>query len=126
MSTGGDGLADVAAVTDATIRDYRHARGPGDAHRVEYRRHLRHTDATDNPCRADRTWPDADLHRIYAGVDQVFRPLCRRDIAGDHLDVPVLFDLANRLNHVLTVAMGRIDNDHIDVRFDECLDAGEI
>ena len=50
------------------------------------RRDLRHADAGDDPRRADRPGPDADLDRVGPGLDQGLRPFGGGDVAGDHVD----------------------------------------
>ena len=57
------------------------AGGGGFQHRGE----LRHADAGDHAGGADAARPDADLHRVGAGLDQRQRALRRGDVAGDDL-----------------------------------------
>src|SRR5205085_10162038 len=65
---GGNGLGDVAGVTDAAVGDDGHARRLRDADRVHDRADLRHADAGDDPRGADRARADADLYGVDAGV----------------------------------------------------------
>ena len=42
-----------------------------------------------------------------------------RHVAGDHLDVELPLDPPDRLDHVLAVAVGRVDDQHVDVGFEQ-------
>ena len=83
VGPGGERLGDVARVADAAVGDDRHPL-PADAlRRLVDRRDLRHAHARDDPRRADRPRPDADLDRVGPGVDQgpappPPSPRCRR------------------------------------------------
>ena len=61
--------------------------------RLVNRRDLRHADAGNDPRGADRARPDAHLHGVGPGGDQVAAALGRGHVAGDHVDVPLLLDL---------------------------------
>src|SRR5689334_24511794 len=49
-------------------------------------------------------------------------PICR-NVPRDDLNVPLLLDLPHSFQHVLAMAVRGIDNDDIDIRLDQCLDA---
>ena len=70
--------------------------------------------------------PMPTLTRVGAGVDQVPGGLGRGDVAGDHIDLEALFDLPDGLDDVLRVAVGGVDDDDVDLRFDQGLDPLEV
>ena len=83
----GERLDDVAAEADAAVGDDRHAVPRASARDVGDRGELRHADARDDPRRADRARARCPPSRASApGVDQVARPLGRRDVARDDVD----------------------------------------
>ena len=41
-------------------------------------------------------------------------PLGGRHVAGNHVDIPVLLDLADRFHHVGRMAVGTVDHQHVD------------
>ena len=69
--------------------------------------------------------PDADLHRVRAGLDQRLGRLGGRDVAGDHLDVEARLDRAHHLEHRARVAVRRVDDEDVDLLGDESLRALE-
>ena len=54
---------------------------------------LRHADAGDDPRRADRAGPDADLDRIRPRRHDRLGPFLRGHVAGDHVDGVAFLDL---------------------------------
>ena len=76
---------------------------------------LRHADAGDNPRGADRTRPDANLHRVGAGVDQGPGAVIGGDIAGDDLDpVGLPRQAPDGIGDLNRMAMGGVDHHHVD------------
>ena len=112
-------FGDVSRVANASVGDERDVRSADRLRRFVNRGDLRHTDAGDDPRRADRSRPDADFHRVGAGVDQVAASFARRHVAGHDVDVPALLDLADRLDHVGRVAVGAVDDQEVDVLGDQ-------
>ena len=119
VGAGGDRLGDVARRGDAAVGDHRHPCRIATSAHVEDRRDLRHADARDDAGRADRAGPDADLEAVGAGVDQRLGRLGGRDVAGDHLDVPLRLDPPHHLDDRARVAVRRVDDDHVDLGGDE-------
>ena len=76
-------------------------------------RHLRDTDARDDPRRAARPRPDAGLHRVGAGVDQRLRTVARRDVTGDELDRAARLDRADDVEHAGRMAVSRVDDEEV-------------
>src|SRR4029077_2200718 len=89
-------------------------------HRVHDSGELRHADARDNPCGADRARTDADLDRVRAGIDQRLGAFLRGDIAGDDLDrVGETLDAVDRLQHPRGVAVRGVNDDQVDTGVDQ-------
>ncbi len=97
VGAGGDRLGDIAGILDPAIGDDRDAVAGGGAGAVEDRGDLRHADPGDDAGRADRSWPDPNLHRVGAGGDQRLGCRCGGDVAGHHLDAVRALDLLDRL-----------------------------
>ena len=97
--------------------------GVGGARALHDRGDHRHADAGDDARRADRAGADADLHRVDAGVDQRLRALGGRDVAGDQVDVGETAggSRADHVEHALRVAVGGVDDQHVDVGGDQRL-----
>ena len=75
---------------------------------------------------ANRTWPDADLHRVCACINKSLYGICRRHIAGDDLHpVGKLLDAPYLGNDVGRMPMCGINNQHIDTCLDQQLGAPE-
>ena len=114
------GLGDVAGVADAAIGDDRHAAVGDPLSGLVDRRDLRHADAGDDPRRADRPGPDADLDRVRPGIDQGLRPFRRGHVAGDHVDLEPLLQFRRTVSITLRrMAVSRIDHQHIHARPDQ-------
>ncbi len=75
---------------------------------------LRSADGRHHPRRAHRARPDPDLDDVGAGGDEVARALGRDDVAGDdrHLGVEGAHR-AQGVDHLLLVAVGRVDDEHV-------------
>src|SRR6267142_2759556 len=69
---------------------------------------------------------DADFDRVSAGIHEIAGAFGGGDVAGDDLDVPLLFNLLDSLDDVFAVAVGGIDDDDIDIRLDEFFDACKV
>ena len=63
--------------------------------------------------------PIPHLDRVRARVDQRLRRLGGRDVAGDHLDVPLGLDTPHHLDDGQRVAVGGVDDEHVDLGGDE-------
>jgi len=83
------------------------------------RGNLWHADAGDDPRRADRTGPDADLYRVHARIQERLGPLDGRDVAGDHVDVEAFFQFLDRFDDVARMAMRRIHDEDIHFGVDQ-------
>ena len=111
--TGGQRLADVARVADATVGDQRDAVLQRFGHQVDGG-DLRHADAGDDARGADRARADADLHCVRAAVQQRQCGFAGADVATDDLHVrEVLLDPADAVQHALRVAVRGIHHDHV-------------
>ncbi len=97
----------------------RHAGRFGGLGGLVNRRDLRNADARNHPRRADRPGPDADFDGVGAGGDQVAASLGGGDVAGHDVDIPTLLDLLDRLDHVGRMAVGTVDDQHVDVFGDQ-------
>ena len=107
-------LGQIAGILDPAVGHDRHVGAQSCPHRVSNRRQLRHPHARNDPCRADGSWTDADLHRVGARLDQRPRAIVRGNIAGDDLDpVGLTFDALNSAGDVRIVAVGGVDHHHI-------------
>ena len=117
--TRGDRLRDVARRGDASVGD--HGNPVPDRHLgdVEDGRDLRHADAGDDAGGADRAGPDAGLQAVRAGVDQRLGGLAGGDVAGDQLDVELRLDPPHHLDDRARVAVGGVDDEHVDLGCDE-------
>ena len=114
---------DIARIADAAIGDQRNAILQCFGDHCD-RGDLRHTDASNNPRRADRTGADADLHRIRARIHQCERGVAGHDVAADHLHVrEILLDPCDAIKHALRMTVRGIDHDHVDARVDQRFDA---
>ncbi len=92
-------------------------------HGVHHRGDLGHTHTRHDPRGADRPRADADLDGVRPRLGQVDRPPGRRDVARDDLDIVLLFDRPDGVEHVLAVPVRGIDDEHIRARLDQRLDA---
>ena len=119
VGAGRDRLRDVARRGEAAVRDHRHVVLRGHPGAIVDRRDLRDADACDDARRADRARPHADLERVRAEVDQRLRRLGGRDVADDELDVEALLERAGHGQDVLGVAVGGVEDEHVDARLDE-------
>ena len=82
---------------------------------------LRYANACHNTRGADRAGADAYFHGVCACFGQRFGSGGGGDVAADHLNLgEVLFDPANAVNHALGVAVGGIDDDHVNAGFGQC------
>ena len=96
------------------VRAGRRARGLGD------RGDLGHARPGDDPGRADRARPHADLHRAHPRRDEVRRALVGAHVAGDHLEVGVRgLHLLHDVADALAVAVGGVHHQHVHLRLDE-------
>src|SRR5690606_21072175 len=85
VRAGDDGLGDVAGETNAAVSDQRHAGALGRRRDVRDCGDLRHADARDDACRANRTRADADLHAVGARLDERLGRFRGHDVAADDL-----------------------------------------
>ncbi len=114
-STSDDGLGQVTGEADTTIGDQRHTGASQRGGYVGHGADLRHANASDDTGGADRTRTDADLDTVCASLDQCQCSRTSGDVAADHLDFrEVLLDPAYAVDHALGVAMGGVDDDHVD------------
>src|SRR5690606_39075292 len=124
VRAGRDRLRDVAGVANAAVRDERHVRPLERGRDLGDRRDLRHADPGDDPRRADRARPDADLDGIGTRLDQRAGRFAGHDIAGNQLQVGIrALDLADTLEHTARMPVRGVDDDDVDARFDERRDA---
>src|SRR3569833_3284772 len=72
-------------VLQAAVGDHRDTVGPGGETRLVDGGDLRDADTGDHAGGADRARPDADLHRVHAGVDQRLGPGPGGDVPTDDL-----------------------------------------
>src|SRR4051794_31427161 len=122
LRAGGERLHGVARILDSTVGDDGHVARAVDG--VENGRELRNPDAGYHACRADRSRPDTDLHRVDTALDERAGALTRRDVPGDELDLgEPLTDIGRRVEDGLAVAVRRIDDDRVDPGIDERLGA---
>ncbi len=115
MGPGGDGLGHIARVANAAVGDERNAASWATWAASHDRGDLRHADAGNDPRRADRARPDADFHGVGPGGDQV--PAAASAVATFPATTSMSHSflmLANRFDHVGRMAVGTIDNQHID------------
>ena len=111
---GGDRLGQIAGKLDAAVGDRRHVRRRAGFDAFHDRRQLGHADACHHPRRADRARPDADFHGVGPGVDQGFRAVGRRDIAGDQLGgVAQPPDPLDRRQDAFGMAVRGIDDENV-------------
>ena len=83
---------------------------------------LRHADAGDDAGGADRARPDADLDGVDPGVDERLGAGAGGDVAADDLHVPgggVLLDPLDHLEQQAGVAVGGVDDEHVDPGVDQ-------
>ena len=85
------------------------------------RRDLGNADAGDDSRRANRPGPDAGLYRVRSRLGERLGGLGGGDVAGDDLDVEALLDPPHRVDHRVRVAVGGVDDEHVDVLLDEGL-----
>ena len=85
----------------------------GGARAVVDRGHLGHADSRDDARCANSSWSDPDLDRIGAGVDQCLGRLRGRDVAGDHLAVPLPLQSPHHLDDVARMAVRRVDDENV-------------
>ena len=113
--TGGDGFGQVAGEADTTIGNQRHAGAGQRGGDIGHGADLRYADAGDDTSGADGTRADADLDAVSAGFGEGLGGFASGDVAADHLDVrEVLLDPAHAVDHAFGVAVGSVDDDHID------------
>ena len=78
---------------------------------------LRHADTRDDPRRANRSGTDADLDHVDAGFDQCARALAGSDVAGGDVEIGITAaNLADDIEDIFRMAMGRVHRDQIDAR----------
>ena len=112
-------LGDVAAGPNAAVGNDWNA--VGCPSRVHDRGQLRDAHARDDPRRADRAGPNADLDGVGTGIDQCFRGIGRRDIARDDLRrVGERLHPLDCAGDVRVVAVGGVDDDAIASGVDQC------
>ena len=126
VGPGRERFGDVSRVANASVGDERCLGSLDRLRRFVNRGDLRHTDAGDDPRRADRSRPDAHFHRVGPGFDEVARSVARGHVAGHDVDVPPPLHLADRFDHVGRVAVGAIDDEEIDVLADQAAGPLEI
>ena len=120
VGAGGQRLDDVAAGAHAAVGDGRNIAFPAGGGAFQHGGELRHADPGHHARGADAARPDADLHRVGAGLDQCQRALGRGDVAGDHLHrVRLLLDRRHRVQHALGMAVRGIHHDHVHLGCDQ-------
>ena len=119
---GGNRLGQVAGVADSAVGDDRNPALLGHLGGLVNRGNLRNADAGNHPRGADRARPDADLHGVGPGGDQVLAPFGRGHVAGHDVDVPLLLDAPDGFDDVGRMAVGTVDHQHIDAFADQGLD----
>ena len=123
VGAGDQGLGDVAGVLQAAVGDDRHAGRAGRQPGLVDGADLRDADAGDDAGGADGARADADLDRVDTGVDQRLRAGAGGDVAADDLDavVPaeVLLHPGDHVEHGALVAVGGVDDEHVDAGVDE-------
>jgi hypothetical protein len=98
----GDRFGDVAREAHPAVRDQRYAAFLERARDVLDRGDLGNAHPGDDARGADRSRPDADLHRVGSGVDQRLGAVGRGDVSADHLRAArVLLDPAQPVDHAL-------------------------
>jgi hypothetical protein len=90
---------------------------------VHDRGDLGHPHAGDDAGGADRARADAHLDRVGPGGDERLGALFGRDVPGDDVDVVTPTNLLQGPDHVLAVAVGGVDDDHVDLGIDKRLHA---
>ena len=121
MRPGGNRLGDVAGVADAAVGDDGYLALLGHLRGFVNRRDLRNADAGNHPRGADRSRPDADLHGVGPGGDQILAPLGRRHVAGHDVDVPLFLNAPDGFDDVGRMPVGTVDHQHIDALADQGL-----
>jgi len=110
----GKRLDDVAGVADAAVGDDGHVASGGRLRTVEDRGDHRDADAGDHAGRADGSSPDADLHRIDAGVDERCRGFGGGDVAGNQIGVRELAaEPGDGINDALIVTVRGVHHEHV-------------
>ncbi len=90
--------------------------------RLVNRGDLRDADARNDPRGADRSRPDADLHGVGPGGDQILAPLGRGHVAGHDVDVPLLLNAPDGFDDVGRMPVGAVDHQHVHALADQALD----
>ena len=125
MSTGRNHLGDIARETDAAVGDHRYVGALEGLGNIGNRCHLRHADTGDDAGGADGTGTDTDLHGISPCSCEIYRSSSGGDVATDHGDMRIVsLDAAHLIDHELRMAVGSIDDDHVNTRLDDGSDAG--
>ena len=124
MRAGRDRFGEIAGIFDAAVGDHGRTGFARGLDRIHDRGELRHADAGHDPRGADRARPDAHLDGIRAGIDQRLGALGGRDIAGNHLHfIRQSLHPADRIEHMLRMAVRGVDHHQIDAGLDQPLRA---
>ena len=83
------------------------------------RRHLRDADARNHSGRADASRPLAELHRVRASIDEREGAVARRDVPGDQFHLVLGLEPADDVEHTVGMAVSGVDDEHVDLGFDE-------
>ena len=76
---------------------------------------LRHPNSGNDARRANAPGTDAHLHGIDAGFDEGLGPVCRGHVPGNHLQASeLLLRRADGIDDATVMAVGRVDDDHVD------------
>ena len=116
VGAGRDRLGDVPRRRHSAVGDDGDARV---ARALVDRGDLGHAYTRDDARRADRAWAYTHLHGVRPGVHQRLRRFRRRDVACDHLDVPLRLDALHHLRHSRRMTVRGVDDEHVDARVDQ-------
>ncbi len=115
VAARGDGLGEIAGVTDAAVGDERHTGALERLGHVGHGGDLGHAHAGHHAGGADGAGADAHLHRVGAGGHQVAGRLAGGDVAADDLQVgKLLLDPGHAVQHALGMAVGGVHHQYVD------------
>ena len=126
LSSGHQGLGDVARILQATVCDDRNAGFACGERRLVDRGDLGHADTGDDPCRANGARPDADLDGIRPRVDESLRARAGCDVATDDVhpgECRVRLQAADDVKHARAIAVGCVHDENVDPGAEECAGA---
>ncbi|BBG30506.1 cation/multidrug efflux pump [Zymobacter palmae] len=124
VGASNDDFGDITRETDTAVSDNRYAGVFQCFSDVGNGADLRHTDTRNDTRGADRTRADTHFDGVRASFNQCASSGCRCDVTADNLNVRIgFFYPANTFDNATGVTVSGIDDDDVNARFDQRINA---